>query len=73
MIVYSELCVLYFFKDANLELKLLILIDFYFITYSNYADLCEDIDRQDHHFGGRSLGHNRECKGQDSGQRRYVV
>merc|ERR1711974_65227 len=34
-----------------------------------YADLCEDLDWQDHHIGSGALGHHRECEGQDPRQR----
>jgi hypothetical protein len=27
------------------------------------ANLCEDLDRQDHHLGGRVFGHDRQCEG----------
>merc|ERR1712062_752202 len=35
-----------------------------------YANLCQDLDRKNHHLGGRSLRHYRERQSQNPGQRR---
>merc|ERR1712062_89810 len=35
-----------------------------------YANLCQDLDRKNHHLGGRSLRYHRERQGQNSGQGR---
>ncbi|EAT86934.2 hypothetical protein SNOG_05870 [Parastagonospora nodorum SN15] len=36
--------------------------------HRRHADLREDSHRQDHHAGGRVIGHNRQCEEQDPGQ-----
>merc|ERR1712062_822048 len=35
-----------------------------------YANLCQDLDRKNHHLGGRSLRYHRERQGQNPGQGR---
>lgn len=41
--------------------------------FSRYADLREDVDRQDHHPGGGVLGHHRCCQAEDPGQGGYAI